>query len=448
MTNSKPARKPALTLPDKWTDATVAKLARDAKAAPPTKDIQKTILPGLFLRVTTGGSVLFYFSYKDDGRTKRIPLGGVPDSTFREVMARLKAMQEAREAGDDPADLREGSAPEKIPTVGEVLAQHRSRYADPDTWERTLRLPLQDLAHLRADRLTPKGMKAYIEENYSTAGAAAAVIRIMRAAYSLAMDPLADVRLPAGMANPLSMLERHIPLIAEHEKQGYARSYSDDEYGRLLHTLADFIENPRLGLPHPLGYVALKLLALTGARPSEILTAKREDIITERFGANQTATYILKRDHKTKKKVNISRKIYLNDLAIQCVNKAIELGDAFGYDKNPYVFPSIPAGRKPKHRIVPSHIEGHIPRLNHWLPPLREAMGDPTLSAYSMRSVFINATIDAGVDIVAVADAVGHADIKTTRRHYSRANTQRLTGAVDALSERVKRITQADADAD
>ena len=67
-----------------------------------TKDRKLADDKGLFLLVTAGGSKLWRFKYRIDGKEKKLALGSYPEVGLKDARAKRDAARRAAQAGSDP----------------------------------------------------------------------------------------------------------------------------------------------------------------------------------------------------------------------------------------------------------------------------------------------------------------------------------------------------------
>lgn len=140
----------------------------------------------------------------------------------------------------------------------------------------------------------------------------------------------------------------------------------------------------------------IMLLALTGARKREILDARWEEIDFNR----QTLLV-------PKSKNGCSRKIFLNDGAVNVINSC-----KLETDISNYVFPNPKTG-KPYGCIY------------HSWDVARKKANLPNLRIHDLRHSFASTLVNQGVSIYDVQHLLGHNSIKTTQR-YAHLNDQTL----------------------
>ncbi|HEV2551130.1 MAG TPA: tyrosine-type recombinase/integrase [Stellaceae bacterium] len=235
-------------------------------------------LKGFGVRVTAQGIKSYVIQYRIGGRgarTRRFTIGR-HGSPFTAETARDRAEKLLRQARDgiDPANLRH--ALNDMPTVKEVseryLAEHAELRKKPRSVEedrRNLRLHIwPELGSHRLSeitRWTALKFHAAMKERPTAANRCAALLSHI---FSMAASPKWAL-LPEGH-NPFRRIDKY----PERKRE---RFLSGNELARLGDALA-----ASDGKEHPSALAAIRLLLLTGARLSEILTLEWRMVDLER----------------------------------------------------------------------------------------------------------------------------------------------------------------------
>jgi len=109
-----------------------------------------SVTPGLYLKVTTGGTKSFVYRFQLAGRPRWMGLGSVEDITLAEARERARDARGARLAGVDPIDARRASVAAGRASVGrtfhavaeEYIESHRAGWRNPKhaaQWPATLK---------------------------------------------------------------------------------------------------------------------------------------------------------------------------------------------------------------------------------------------------------------------------------------------------------------------
>lgn len=185
-----------------------------------------------------------------------------------------------------------------------------------------------------------------------------------------------------------------------------------------------------------------RLILLQGMRPEEVLRIRREDVDLERgtlrimFGKTAAA-------RRTLKLTQESRSI----LAVQMSARGRE-DDGSPSERhrasNPINAGSSPAARSNSPWIFPSPRKpgAHITKLNCPHDRVCEKIGLHFV-LYDLRHTFATRMVEAGVDVVALKDILGHENIRITMRyvHLSQERQNDAMAVYDRLNEERRRET-------
>ena len=223
-------------------------------------------VPGFGARITASGARAFVLNYRCAGRERRMTIGRFP--TWSATAAREEARELRRkvDSGIDPmverqahdaAALAERSAPTMEDLFSRYQAEHLPRKSpraaadDASMWQKIVlpRLGTMKVAEVRPDDIDA----LHAEVSRTRPVRANRVVEVVRKAFNLA------IRWGWRADNPASGVHRN------HEEKR-ARYLSADEVLRLSEALAAHPEQTSAN--------AIRLLMLTGARRSEVLTAQ------------------------------------------------------------------------------------------------------------------------------------------------------------------------------
>jgi len=218
---------------------------------------------------------------------------------------------------------------------------------------------------------------------------------------------------------------RHVKKFAEEKRQRYL---SAEELGRLGETLRiaerdGFLElptkpalrmNPERVAIGPSPIAAIRLLVLTGARKSEILSLKWSDINT----AAQAATIADAKEMRTVKGKAVGQKsLVLSPQTLDVLGKLKRLEGC------PYVIP----GRKPGASLVNLK--------DPWLA-IREHAGLDDVRVHDLRHSFASVGAANGTSLPIIGALLGHSQPSTTAR-YAHLHADPLQAAATTIGEEI-----------
>ena len=137
---------------------------------------------------------------------------------------------------------------------------------------------------------------------------------------------------------------------------------------------------------NPINVAMIELILNTGARKSEILSLRFDEIDLEK----RTITKI---DHKTSETSLKPRTIYLSDHALTVLDRATEARKTMRRNSKEWVFPAARGA-------------GHSSDANRPATAIGSLCGFPSLKPHNLRSLYINVAIDSGVPLPVVSHAM------------------------------------------
>lgn len=393
----------------------------DAAMAPPSGEytLWDSDLKGFGLRVRAGGSKIYVVKQRVHGRQFKLTIGKhgspwTPDS------ARERAAQALRDAtvGIDPSSEKREARTDL--SVRELLELYReegpanSPDKRPRTWEvefsalRRHVVPL--LGSNRCRQLTPEMIRKWQAD--VVAGKTAVDERTKARGRAIVTGgPGATARAMSALSSMLSWAVRR-GLMAENpalkvkklKQKRRNRFLSEAEAVRMFSTMDELTAT---GMINPAHRDAILLMALTGARPSEILGLRWSEVDLERgFAA------LPPERHKTGASGDL-RVIQLDATALDVLRDRPQLG--------PFVFPDS-TGAQPIKRVQDS-----------W-ERIREVAGLEGTVLYTLRHSFASFAIEQGENLYVIGRAMGHRKAATTERyaHVRDALAQRVVASVGA----------------
>jgi len=356
-------------------------------------------IKGFGLKVTPSGRKVYIYQYRiggKRGRTRRMTLG-VHGGAFTPVQARQAATVVHGQvmSGIDPAAERDKAKDGK--TMAELLAKFdrdhiavnlKSKTASD--YRSTIRLHiLPKLQHMLVQQVSRQDIARLHHSMRDTPYMANRVV----ATLSKFFNWCEKFGYRAEYSNPC----RHVDKFKEKRRHRYLTT---EEQVRLGETLTQ-IEKERLISLYAVA--AIRLLNLTGARLSEILTLKWEYVNWE------NGTLDLP-DSKTGAKT-----IYLNDSAKDILSNIARQVD------NPYVI----CGAVPGERIVNLQKSWRLVRARAGLDDVR---------LHDLRHTFASIAVSGGMSLPMIGALLGHSQPRTTARYAHLA--------ANPLKEAVQRIGQ------
>ena len=354
---------------------------------------------GFGLKVTPAGSRIYILQYRCDGSKLRRYTIGRHGSPWTPEQAR----QEAKRLlgmianGVDPADHR---AHRKVaPTMAELakrfLAEHVEYKTKPRTAKEYRRVLHRDILPVLGERRVADVTRAEIQTLHLSLGDTPSqgnyAIRLLSTMFNWAESQ----GILADGSNPC----RHVQKYRENKKE---RFLSESELARLGRTLNKF---EREGGASQSVIAAIRLLILTGARLSEILTLQWDFVDFER-------TVLRLPESKTGAKT-----IYLNPPAVELLAELPRI------ENNPYVIP----GQKDGARLINLGKPWRLIRTEAKLNDVR---------LHDLRHSFASVGAAAGLSLPVIGALLGHSQAATTQR-YAHLADDPLREAIDLIGQKV-----------
>lgn len=351
-----------------------------------TYTVRDAELPGFSLRVYPGGRRAFFYRYR---------VGGGRGAPIREPrigdFGPLTVDQARSIARDWSAEVRRGGDPaaakaleRDAPTMAKLFATYLEDYAakrkKPSSLRNDVRMIEKELkpafGRLRVKDVTRQQVRAYHEKLADKPVEANRRLALLSKCFSYAADELEWI---AHGDHPVRGVRRY-------PEKGRRRYLSDDEISRLGAALRK-AENGNLDRPvSPYAVAMLRLILLTGARHSEILRLRWDEVNLPRGCLELT-------DSKTGRK-----EIFLSPAA-----RAV-LADLPRAEGNPYVIVGGKAG---------SHL---VNVKDSWSLVRREA-GLQDVRIHDLRHSFASLGVRSGMSLPLIGKLLGHRSVQTTARY-------------------------------
>jgi integrase len=370
-----------------------------AKAQPNDTYVWDDELSGFGLKVTPAGRKVYLVQYRvggRKGRTRRVTVG--PHGTITPDQARIEAKRLLGQvaAGQDPAALRQEG--KDRPLLGALLEQFLVDHADAKLKASTAG-EYRRLARLYVQPLLRRKIVVEVTR-----------VEIARLHLALKDKPYQANRTLALLSTFFSWCEKHgyradgsnpCRHVGKYRERRHERFLSALELARLGEALADA---EKAGTsPFIIG--AIRLLALTGARLSEVLTLRWENVDLENASLRLS-------DSKTGPK-----SIYLNAPARAVLNSLLQL------EGNPYV-------------IAGERTGAHLVNLQRPWRRIRAAADLTDVRIHDLRHSFASVAAASGQSLYVIGALLGHSQPQTTSR-YAHLSADPLRAANEAIGQRI-----------
>jgi len=364
--------------------------------------IWDSALPGFGIRAKPSGVKTYLLQYRNQfGRSKRMSIGRVGQLTLDQARKEATRLRGAISLGRDPAQ-------EKIETrSGDTVKDLAKRYMDEHCKgrckESTItahewlldKLILPKFGAIKVKELQSSEINRYHQSLRSTPYNANRTLGLLKAMLNKAEQW--DL-LPAN-GNPASIIKP----FTEKKRQ---RFLSGEEFKTLFQTV-DELE--RLKVIGTYQAAAVRLLALTGCRLSEILTLEWTSV-------DLTNKRLLLEKHKTDKKG--AKAIPINSVALNILN-------------------ALPRQKKNEFVIVGREPGTHLINLQKPWRRIRKRAGLDDVRLHDLRHSFASAAASAGIPLQIIGGMLGHSSPQTTSRyaHLSQDPIHQASEVVGSILE-------------
>lgn len=349
-------------------------------------------LRGFVMEIWRSGVVTFYARYRDARRrTREVRLGRLGDVTVDQARKRAQEIRAAASLGSDPAAERDRLR--AVPTFAAFVEERYLPYVEDrlrsfrDHKSFFLNRVKPAWGNKRLDEITPTdvaNLQAALRADGLADASVNRVTALVRRIYNLAIRWEAyDGRNPA----------RHAEMRREHHREKYL---TEVQLRALFQALDEEASEAAAG--------AIALLAATGARRGEALTARWEHIDLDRRIWTVPVAKSGRRRH-----------IPLSDLALRILGRQRRVAGS------PWVFPGTFSDR---------HLEGV---RKAWERVKIRAGLPPDLRIHDLRHTFASTLVSKGRSIHEVGQILGHSQVQMTMR-YAHLAPQRLIEAANVAA--------------
>ena len=347
------------------------RLARECRPGAKDTILFDRTLPGFGLRIHPSGRKVYIVQVRIEGRSRRIVIARHGEMELAEVRRRARDMLGRICAGENPAeDIRREK---ETPTLREFADEYLRR-CDPH-WKpsgrKTVRIYLKArilpaFGKMPLDRIGPEDVAAWFDAaSKDRPGAANRAFEILRAM----MFRVEEWGLRECDTNPCLG-------IGKNPRNNVARFLDTDELARLGRTLA------AREAEWPEAVAAIRLLALTGCRRSEVLNLRWRDIGADAINLPDSKTG----------------------------PRAVALGDAARAR-----IAALPGNRKPEAFLFPRYAEGRgqYSLTAYWRAVCADA-GLGRLRLHDLRHTAASQAVMSGENLPLVGKLLGHRRHRTT----------------------------------
>ena len=348
---------------------------------------------GLYLLLTAGGSKLWRFKYRVNGKEKKLALGAYPEVSLKEArLARDRARTAAQAGGDPAAAKREARAAKRLAAgntfggIAEELITKMEAEGKADVTVTKARWLLSKLTPVLGNRpiteITPAELLGVLRKS-ERVGQRETARRLRSFSSRVFRYAVATARAAADPAQPLA--GALVAPVAKH----HAAITDPVAFGALLRSIDKYTGQPVTTL-------ALRFTALVFQRPGEIRQAEWSEIDFD--GAVWTIP-------AERMKQRQPHRVPLSQQALAILREAEVLSGG-----GRYVFPKLGSALKP---MCENAINGALRRMGY---------GADTMTAHGFRSTASSLLNESGKwNPDAIERSLAHADANQVRAAYHRS---------------------------
>ena len=348
---------------------------------------------GLYLLITAGGSKLWRFKYRINGKEKKLALGAYPEVSLKDARAARDIARKAAQAGSDPAAVkREARAAKRVAagnTFGAIAEEFIAKLEAEGKADVTVgkaRWLLSKLSPVLETRpiaeITPAELLGVLRVS-ERAGQRETARRLRSFSSRVFRYAVATARATSDPAGPLAGA-----LIAPTAKH-HAAITDAVSFGALLRSIDDYGGQPVTRL-------ALRFSAQVFQRPGEIRQAEWSEIDFDNAVWTIPAARMKQRQ---------PHRVPLSHQALAILREAEALSGG-----GRFVFPKLGSSLKP---MCENAINGALRRMGY---------GADTMTAHGFRSTASSLLNESGRwNPDAIERALAHADANQVRAAYHRS---------------------------
>ncbi|HEX6502899.1 MAG TPA: site-specific integrase [Terriglobales bacterium] len=359
-------------------------------------------IPGFGARITSNGVISFVLNYRFQGRERRYTIGRHPELTA--LAARERAIQLRGKILDGIDPLQQRLDAQNEPTVDDLAKDYLERYAKPHKRASSLRndrqmleqIILPKIGLIRVGAVSRRDIEGVHHGLKETPYRANRVLALLSKMFSLAME----WRWRAD--NPV----KGVPRYPEDKRETWL---TVEQVEALLGALDNYADQSAAN--------AIRLLIVTGARESEVLTATWDQFDLKR------AIWTKPSHHTKQKKIEHTP---LSDTAMQLLrrmNEARTSAVLFPGQKNGKVSPDARVTiRRPWVQVCKAAglaVAEQVPGKRKKLLTIWK----PTVRIHDLRHTFASHLVSSGESLHIVGKLLGHTLPQTTARYAHLADS-------------------------